>query len=277
MWMTTEAIRYGRLAGAGSGTQGNSKAPAAAEPSVTSTVSWNLSSLDLMTAFQVACSTAANRTTAIHESGMAVCSPFAERSATPSCAVDSLGTPVIAFPQRHSMRIIDADGHVQDKNLPWRDLLPKAFAARAPHVVKDNRGIEFIMMEGRLCPKPVGRACSFVGAPRNRKQQETTGMEDPVQRLKDMDLEGIDTAVLFGTSPFLSLPFVEDKELAAAISEVYNNWLADYCHADPRRLKGVALVPIQDPPAAVKELRRAVKELGFVAVSTPVHSSSGKN
>src|ERR1044071_5270888 len=139
------------------------------------------------------------------------------------------------------MRIIDADGHVQDKNLPWRDLMPKSFASRAPHVVKDNRGIEFIMMEGRLCPKPVGKACSFVGAPRNRKQQETTGMEDPVQRLKDMDLEGIDTAVLFGTSPFLSLPFVEDKELAAAIAEVYNNWLAKYCAADKRRLKGVAL------------------------------------
>ena len=39
-------------------------------------------------------------------------------------------------------------------------------------------------------------------------------MVDPKQRLKDMDLEGIDTAVLFGTSPFLSLPFVEDKDLA---------------------------------------------------------------
>jgi uncharacterized protein len=175
------------------------------------------------------------------------------------------------------MRIIDADGHVLDKNIPWRDLLPKAFQSRAPHVVKDNRGIEFIMMEGRLCPKPVGKACSFVGAPRSRKQQETTGMEDPIQRLKDMDLEAIDTAVLFGTSPFLSLPFVEDKELACAISEVYNNWLAQYCSADKRRLKGVALVPIQDPPAAVKELRRAVQELGFVAVATPVHSSSGKN
>jgi predicted TIM-barrel fold metal-dependent hydrolase len=175
------------------------------------------------------------------------------------------------------MRIIDADGHVQERNLPWEELIAAPFKSRAPRAVKDNRGVDFIMMEGKLCPKPVGKGCSFVGAPRNRRPEATTGMEDPAQRLKDMDLEGIDTAVLFGTSPFLSLPFVEDKDLACAISEVYNNWLAAYCKTDSRRLKGVALVPIQDPPAAVNELRRCVKDLGFVAVATPVHSASGKN
>jgi predicted TIM-barrel fold metal-dependent hydrolase len=175
------------------------------------------------------------------------------------------------------MRIIDADGHVQERYIPWRDLIAEPFKSRAPQVVKDNRGVDFIMMEGRLCPKPMGKGCSFVGAPRNRRPEPTTGMEEPVQRLKDMDLEGIDTAVLFGTSPFLSLPFVEDKDLAGAIAQVYNNWLADYCKADRRRLKAVALVPIQDPPVAVNELRRSVKELGCVAVATPVHSSSGKN
>lgn len=175
------------------------------------------------------------------------------------------------------MRIIDADGHVHERNIPWEDLLDEPYRSRAPKRVKDNRGVEFTMMEGRLCPKPVGKGCSFVGAPRSRGPQPTTGMVDPVQRLKDMDLEGIDSAVLFGTSPFLSLPFVEDKDLACAIARVYNNWLAGYCRTDPRRLKGVALVPIQDLPAAVNELRRYVKELGFVAVATPVHSASGKN
>jgi len=139
--------------------------------------------------------------------------------------------------QRSSaMRIIDADGHVQERNIPWQDLIAEPFKSRAPRSVKDNRGVDFMMMEGRLCPKPVGKGCSFVGAPRNRRPQPTTGMEDPLQRLKDMDLEGIDTAVLFGTSPFLSLPFVEDKDLACAIAQVYNNWLANYCKTDPQRL-----------------------------------------
>ncbi|MGH7771252.1 MAG: amidohydrolase family protein [Candidatus Binatia bacterium] len=175
------------------------------------------------------------------------------------------------------MRIIDADGHVQEKDIPWKDLLPSSYRSRAPQIVKDNRGIDFLMVEGKLCPKPVGKGCGFVGAPRSRMPQQTTGMVDPIQRLKDMDLEGIDTAVLFGTAPFLSLPFFEDKDLACAMAQVYNNWLAAYCQANPRRLKGVALVPIQDPPEAVKELSRCAQGLGFVAVATPPHSSSGKN
>jgi uncharacterized protein len=175
------------------------------------------------------------------------------------------------------MRIIDADGHVQEKQIPWGDLLDEPFRSRAPREVKDNRGFSFVMIDGRLTPKPVGKGCSFVGAPRNRSPQATTGMVDPVQRLKDMDIEGIDTAVLFGTSPFLSLPFVEDKDLASAIARVYNNWLASYCNADPRRLKGVALTAIQDPVEAVKELRRAVEELKFVAVAAPPISASKKN
>ena len=115
------------------------------------------------------------------------------------------------------MRIIDADGHVLERDIPWADLLEAPYRERAPRVVKDNRGFSFVMIEGKLTPKPVGKACSFVGAPRNRNPEPTTGMTDPVQRFKDMDLEGIDTAVFFGTSPFLSLPFVEDKDLAAPL------------------------------------------------------------
>lgn len=175
------------------------------------------------------------------------------------------------------MRIIDADGHVFERDLPWSDLLEEPYRARAPRVVKDNRGVDFLMVDGKLCPKPVGKGCGFVGAPRNRLPQPTTGMKDAGRRLKDMDLEGIDTAVLFGTLPFLSLPFLEDKDLACAIARVYNDWLADYCKADPRRLKGVALVPIQEPVEAVQELRRCVEKLGFVAVASPAHSASGKN
>src|SRR5690349_2799921 len=175
------------------------------------------------------------------------------------------------------MRIIDADGHVLEKQIPWADLLEAPYRDRAPKEVKDNRGFSFIMIDGRLTPKPVGKACSFVGAPRSHSPQPTTGMVDPHQRLKDMDLEGIDTAVLFGTSPFLSLPFVEDKDLASAVARVYNNWLAQYCSADPRRLKGVAAVAIQDPSESVRELRRAVEDLKFVAVASPPISASKKN
>src|SRR6476659_7875397 len=96
------------------------------------------------------------------------------------------------------MRIIDADGHVLERDIPWADLLEAPYRDRAPRTVKDNRGFNFVMMEGKLTPKPVGKACSFVGAPRSHSPQATTGMTDPVQRLKDMDLEAFVRPGLFG-------------------------------------------------------------------------------
>ena len=83
-------------------------------------------------------------------------------------------------------------------------------------------------------------------------------------RLRDMDGEGIDQAVLYPTIG-LSFSLVEDPAAAVALAAAYNDWLAGYCAADPRRLFGAAMLPLQDPVAAARELRRAVSELGLVA------------
>src|SRR5205807_4512999 len=50
----------------------------------------------------------------------------------------------------------------------------------------------------------------------------------------------------------------------------YNNWAADYCKADPMRLKFAAQVAMQDGKSAVEEARCSVTELDAVAiVGTP--------
>jgi predicted TIM-barrel fold metal-dependent hydrolase len=176
----------------------------------------------------------------------------------------------------NGIRIIDADGHVQEKDAPWEDLLDAPYRKHAPRVVKDANGRAELLLEGKIWAKPTGVGCGIGAAPSSRKPQPTSGMFDPIQRLKDMDLEGIDTAVNFGTTVFLSLPFLENHDLACAIARAYNNWLATYCQTDPQRLKGVALVAMQEPGEAAKELTRCVKELGFVAVATAAHSA-GRN
>jgi predicted TIM-barrel fold metal-dependent hydrolase len=67
--------------------------------------------------------------------------------------------------------------------------------------------------------------------------------------------------------PSIGLYFsaVPEPVAAVALAAAYNDWLAGYCARDPRRLFGVAMLPLQDPTAAAAELRRAVRELGFVA------------
>src|SRR4030095_601413 len=174
-----------------------------------------------------------------------------------------------------NLRIIDADGHVQERDANWQELLDPPYLNQAPAMVEFN-GRKHLLLEGKVWAKPSGIGCGIGTAPITRRPQPTTGMFDPVQRIKDMDLEGIDTAVNFGTTVFLSLPFLENHDLACAIAHGYNPWLYDYCKSNSKRLKGVALVAMQKPKEAVKELERCVKELGFVAVATSAHSA-GRN
>ena len=95
-------------------------------------------------------------------------------------------------------------------------------------------------------------------------------------RLADMALEGIDQAVLF---PSVGLYFwaLDDPRAAVAIARAYNDWLASYCAADPTRLFGAAMLPMQDPAAAAAELARARHELGFVAAFVRPNPCCGRS
>ena len=70
----------------------------------------------------------------------------------------------------------------------------------------------------------------------------------PQSQLADMDRQGVDVAVLL---PVLGLyaPWADHigPDLSVPMCQVYNDWLAEYCQADAARLKGVALLPLQDP------------------------------
>jgi predicted TIM-barrel fold metal-dependent hydrolase len=94
--------------------------------------------------------------------------------------------------------------------------------------------------------------------------------DDPHVQLADMDAEGIDIQVLYPTM-CLQLGWHKETEVAVDIARAYNDWLADFCSVNPQRLKAVAMVALQDVEAAIKEVRRAVTELGHVAVMMPTN------
>jgi hypothetical protein len=78
-----------------------------------------------------------------------------------------------------------------------------------------------------------------------------------------LDGVGIQGTVLYPTAG-LAFGMIQDPTWAVPLARAYNNWFTDRFHKVSPRLKAVALVPIQDVPEAVKELRRAVTELGMV-------------
>lgn len=80
-------------------------------------------------------------------------------------------------------------------------------------------------------------------------------------RLADMDEHGVDVQVLSYTSP--GVEAVPDPAAATQLARRINDTLAATVRAHPDRFAGLAALPLQDPDAAVAELRRAVGELGL--------------
>ena len=162
--------------------------------------------------------------------------------------------------------IVDADGHVMEPASAWA-ALPDSYR---PHISADPSGYEHVVVGGtEILAVPLGnlaRPGSTFDDPASFRPlaDAMPGGSDPVSRLRDMDREGIDQVVLYPTIG-LYFTIVEDPPTAVALAAAYNDWLAGYCAADPRRLFGAASLPLQDPVAAARELRRAVTELGFVA------------
>ena len=80
-------------------------------------------------------------------------------------------------------------------------------------------------------------------------------------RLADMDRGGIDICILSLTAPGVQgIPNVKD---AIAQARRTNDYLAENIAKNPKRLKGFATLPLQDPEAAAQELKRCVRDLGF--------------
>lgn len=174
--------------------------------------------------------------------------------------------------------VIDADGHVVEPMEAWNGL-PEA---HRPVIHRDPSGYEHVVVGGReILAVPLGTLAT-PGADFADPTRFTTladarpGGSDPAARLADMTLEGIDQAVLY---PSIGLYFwaLDTPGTAARVATAYNDWLSGYCAADPARLFGAALLPMQDPEAAARELRRAVGQLGFKAAFVRPNPCMGRS
>ncbi|MFK7803438.1 MAG: amidohydrolase family protein [Anaerolineae bacterium] len=83
---------------------------------------------------------------------------------------------------------------------------------------------------------------------------------DPQLRIAEMDKHGIDMQVLSPT-----IPGVHHETLVNGIqmAQSFNDEMAAVIAQHPDRFSGLAILPLQDPAAAVIELERAVTQLGL--------------
>jgi aminocarboxymuconate-semialdehyde decarboxylase len=106
----------------------------------------------------------------------------------------------------------------------------------------------------------------------NRKQLEDIRpkMDSLEVRLADMNAMGVDIQVL-SLSPYQLFHWVEDSDLALSAFRTINDDLAQVVDGHPDRFLALGAIPMQDPGAAVAELRRCSADLGFRGIEMATH------
>jgi len=149
----------------------------------------------------------------------------------------------------------------------WLERLDNKYKDRAPRVIQDYQGKKgyFFVVEG-IRPFPVAGGFAAGNKPEDLPKAWEKGYEgcrpsgwDPVERLKDQDIDGVEGEVLY-TTLGMSLFGLDDPEFQQACFATYNDWVAEFCSHNPKRLFGIALISLEDVQAGAKELERCAQK-----------------
>ena len=174
--------------------------------------------------------------------------------------------------------IVDADGHVLEPGDMYQNYIDPQYRDRAIRIEVDARGHENLVIDNQPYQSESMRgnlgAIGGIGMDRKKllsrgqvtyAEGSPAGGYDPKARLKVMDDEEIDIAILYPTLGIFWEGVVQDPKLATAYTRAYNRWIVDFCRENPKRLYPVAHISFLDPEGAVEEMIRARKE-GCVGV-----------
>jgi predicted TIM-barrel fold metal-dependent hydrolase len=163
------------------------------------------------------------------------------------------------------VRAIDTDTHITEPPDVWTARVStKKWGDAVPHVERvDGRDVWFIKDQTVGGPGFTTMAGFNGSVPESPMGYDDIPKSsyDAHERLKHMDAEKIHAQVLypnvggFGSGGFLKL---KEPELMLECVRAYNDFLVDWCSADPNRLIPVAAMPFWDVNECVKEVERAV-------------------
>lgn len=186
---------------------------------------------------------------------------------------------------QNGFKVMDSDMHVMEPPDLWERYIEPEFKGQCPRGLTEGvRDLRIVGPDGKPWGMPVvedrpHRPPGQVYAATEElfRPYSERGWTSEVQ-LGAMDEEGIDVAVLYPSRGLHALSKSDiDPRLAAALARAYNNWLYDFCRADPTRLVGAGMISPFSIEDAVAETRRCVKELGFKAVFLRANVANGRN
>ena len=173
--------------------------------------------------------------------------------------------------------IYDADSHIME--LPdflkkyadpaLRESIPEV--SYSASIVTDEEVAVIVNQGGRHSPEHVAAQVALgERLIESSKEIQALGAFDAADRSKALDLLGFRRQLVFATHS-VAMPFSASSKLDPALrygaARAHNRHMADFCGGDSRLL-GVAIVPLDDPELAMRELD-LVLEAGLKAVWVP--------
>jgi len=164
-----------------------------------------------------------------------------------------------------ALRVISADSHMMEPAGLWTERLDRKFRDNAPRVVKNESRPGYSFVAPGIRPFPVAGGFGIGKSGEELKEHLKKGYEaarpsgwDPIERVKDQDLDGIKAEVLYTT---LGMPLfgLDDAELQRACFSVYNDWVAEFRSHNRSRFHPIALISLEDISLGVQELERCAK------------------
>ena len=162
--------------------------------------------------------------------------------------------------------IISADSHVFEPVNLWETRMDKKFRERGPRFVAGYQGKPgtYFVCDG-ISPRPIA-SIAAAGIPKEElvkfkdvhHRDLRAGGYDPVERLKDQDIDGVSGEVLYATYA-MQLYQIQEVGLQEAAFHTYNEWMVEMCSHAPDRLKGLALISVYNVDQAVKALQHWTK------------------
>ena len=161
--------------------------------------------------------------------------------------------------------ILSSDSHVFEPPDLWATRIDAAFRDRAPRMERIDGADEIVVERDQILSGIglISNAGARFEAPETisghgRFEDVPRGGYDPHQHLADMRLDGVAGEVLYPSQGLFYFR-VKDSALMAAIFRAYNDWLAEFCRTDPARLKGIAMINLDDVREGIAELERAAR------------------
>jgi len=169
---------------------------------------------------------------------------------------------------RNGYKIFDSDTHVGPLMNVLEKYLTAAEAAKLPaweqhksankhgHVTytKGQRRYRRRLGTAKAEETPGGYMAGFTGVKREKEVSPRVD-QDPGERIKDMDFEGVDVNLTLPSGWFGTWT-TDDVALETGMYRAYHRWMEDYCGAFPGRLGGVILASSRDIEGSVAEIRR---------------------